>query len=349
MSTTNPTESSEFSEFSDEREVMARAHPFEDIELVPESDRPYDHSGSRPLMSGSLEEDTRGRHGEMVAVLALVLPLVAEGVLLACRFSSLEIELGLSWGMIVVTALLLTVDAARLGRIDRDGISHCGPGTVFLGLIFLWIVCYPVTYFRRRHFGRPNFGPLAILVAVFCAVAPFVQQFLAFGILGNDPPTCNSREVINMVDDQIRENPLCLDIVSVSGHREMSYDRAKQMRIGQCLVKTKAETMTVTYTIKIANRQKGMFSVLVDPFYPIDPPACENPSVIATLDRLIRDAAHGRFVLAVTAHEEVQYDRETKTRYGRCRVIMRGWRGDVGYRVYWLDQKTGYFQVELEQ
>jgi hypothetical protein len=29
-------------------------------------------------------------------------------------------------------------------------------------------------------------------------------------------------------------------------------------------------------------------------------------------------------------------------------VTMRDWTGNVAYKVYWLDQKTGQFQVEIE-
>jgi hypothetical protein len=42
------------------------------------------------------------------------------------------------------------------------------------------------------------------------------------------------------------------------------------------------------------------------------------------------------------------YDREKKMRQGRCRVTMKGWKGEVASKVYWLDQKTGQFQVAIE-
>jgi hypothetical protein len=53
-------------------------------------------------------------------------------------------------------------------------------------MLFLWIVCYPVIYFRRRHFGRPNLGPLAFLVAVFFVALWFNYNFERFGIPVND-------------------------------------------------------------------------------------------------------------------------------------------------------------------
>jgi hypothetical protein len=59
--------------------------------------------------------------GETLAVLALLLPLAAQGLALACHFDSLGIGMALSWGTVVVTALLLAVDAAYLGTIDLKG------------------------------------------------------------------------------------------------------------------------------------------------------------------------------------------------------------------------------------
>jgi hypothetical protein len=51
---------------------------------------------------------------------------------------------------------------------------------------------------------------------------------------------------------------------------------------------------------------------------------------------------------SVAGYEEIRYDRERKIRHGRCRVTLQDWTGNVAYKVYWLDQKTGQFQVEIE-
>src|SRR5215475_8932307 len=51
----------------------------------------------------------RSDHGETSAVLALLLPLAAQGLILACHFESLGIAMALSWGTVIVTALLLAV------------------------------------------------------------------------------------------------------------------------------------------------------------------------------------------------------------------------------------------------
>src|SRR5262249_29015300 len=136
----------------------------------------------------------RGGSGETLAVLALLLPLLAQGLALACRFDSRGIEVAVGWGTVGFTALVLAVGAAVLGSIDLQGTRRAGPGALFLGMILFWIVFYPLVFFRRRHFGRPNLGPWAILVAVFFVAVPFVQEFMLFGVVGGGPPACTSRE-----------------------------------------------------------------------------------------------------------------------------------------------------------
>jgi hypothetical protein len=286
--------------------------------------------------------------GETLAVLALLLPLAAQGLALACNIDSLGIGMALSWGTVVVTALLLAVDAAYLGTIDLKGTQRSIPGALFFGILLFWIICYPVAFFRRRHFGRPNLGPLAVLVAGFFVGAPVLYNFTRFGVAGEGVPTCTSREVTGMVDDIIRKSPMGPSVQSISGHREIRYDSVNQTRKGQCLLKTPTETITVTYSVKVLNRTNGTFQVEVEPIIPAEPPSCTDAEVIALVERLIREGPNGHLLKTVAGHEDIRYDRERKIRHGRCRLTTQDWTGDVAYKVYWLDQKTGQFQVEIE-
>jgi hypothetical protein len=291
---------------------------------------------------------SRGGSGETLVVLALLLPLLAQGLALACRFDSMSVQMALVWGTIAGTALALTVDAAMLGTIDLQGTQRASPGALFLGMLLLWIVFYPVAFFRRRHFGRPNLGPLAILVALFFVAVPFAQEFMRFGSVGGGLPTCTSREVITMVDDLIRKSAIGPAVQSISGHREISFDTVGQIRKGQCLVKTQTETVTVTYSVKFLNRNTGVFQVDVEPILPEHPPACTDPEVIALLERMIRQGPNGHQLKTTAGHEETRYDRENKIRHGRCQATMQGWNTNVAYKVWWLDQKTGQYQVQIE-
>jgi hypothetical protein len=325
-------------------EVPPRSEHIAEFELIPKY-RDY----TLPLGPTLPEAKIRcGEHGETLAVLALLLPVVAQGLILACRFDSPGLELALSWGTVAVTALLLAVDAALLGTTDLHGTQRSSPGALFLGMFLLWIVCYPVTFFRRRHFGRPNLGPLALLVAAFFVGAPFLHNLARFGIAGDGVPTCTSREVVGMVNDIIRQSTVGPSVQSISDHREISYDPANQIRKGQCRVRTPTETITATYTVKMLDRSAGTFWVEVDPIFAEDPPLCTDRDVIALLERLLRERPNGHLLQSVAGHEEIRYDRETKTRQGRCRVTMPGRTEHVAYKVYWVDQKTGQYQVEIE-
>jgi hypothetical protein len=78
--------------------------------------------------------------------------------------------------------------------------------------------------------------------------------------------------------------------------------------------------------------------------------------VIAVVERLIREGPNGHLLKTVAIHQQTRYDRERKTRHGRCQAVLQGqaimedWTKEVTYKykVYWLDQRTGQLQVEIE-
>jgi hypothetical protein len=206
----------------------------------------------------------RSEHGETLAVVALLLPLVAEGGILVCRFDSLDVQAALSSGTVAVTALLLAVDAAFLGTVDLHGTRRTWPLGLFFGILLLWIIMYPAAFFRRRDFGRPNLGPLAIAVAVFFVAAPFVQAYVRFGTALGGVPSCTSREVIDVVNNMIRTSPDGPAVQFISGHREIKHDPMARTRTGQCVVKTRTETFTVHYHVMMINTVKGTFQVQIE-------------------------------------------------------------------------------------
>jgi hypothetical protein len=290
----------------------------------------------------------RTGHSETLAVAALILPLLGLGLMLAFRSDSWAVQMGLSCGTLFLTAVLLTIDAAMLGTTDLKGTRRASAGALFAGMILLWIVCYPVAYFRRRHFGRPNLGPLAILVALFFVAVPIVQDFLRFGVLGG-PPSCTSSEVVSMVNDLIRKSAMGLTVQSISGHKEISYDAKNEVRKGECQVKTQTETIRVTYSVKMINRLNGTFQVIIDPTFSQELPPCTSPEVTALVEQLLRQQPDGHQLLRVTGHREVFYDAHNKVRHGHCEAAMQGWNKGVNFIVFWHDQKTGQFEVQLER
>jgi hypothetical protein len=310
----------------------------------------YAESPSRLEPQWTDADIQRSSHGETLAVLSLLLPVIAEGVSLAWRSDSQAIPLALTWGTVPVTALLLAVDAGFLGTTDLTGTRRANPVALFFGIFLLWILFYPAAFFRRRHFGRPNLGPLSLLVAAFFVGAPIVNNFTRFGVITADVPTCTSREVVSMVDDMIRKSAMGPSVQSISGHKEISFDRTQQTRRGQCQVTTPDEIITATYRVSMLDRVAGTFQVDVDPILSESPPGCADPDVTVFLEQLIRAEPNGQQVKSVGLHTQTSYDRANKTRHGRCQVLMRDGDRNVTYRyrVYWVDQKTGRFQVEIE-
>jgi len=327
-------------------------------EETPRTSKPdglFDSLPAYPGAADSLEpawadaKIRRSQHGETLAVLALLLPVLAIAVTFAWNFSSLGIDVAIGWGTVAVTALLLAIDAAFLGRVDLQGTERAGPIALFFGMFLLWILGYPVAFFRRRHFGRPNLGPLALVVAVCFVAAPFVQSFLRLGVLGVGVPSCTSPEVVTMVDDIIRTSQIGPSVQSISGHREVSHDPAKKNRKGQCVVKTRTETITVGYTVKILNPATGTFQVELDTLIADGPPACTAPEVIELLERAIRQGPNGHLVTKVQQHKEVSYDQALKIRHGQCEVVMAGRSETTRYIVFWVDPKLGQFLVQLDR
>jgi hypothetical protein len=316
-------------------------------EQVTDLDRFPEHPGS-PLLPASTVPDIQIRrtaHGETLAVLALLVPLIAQGLLLAYQFNSSRVEMALLWGTIAVTAFVLAVDAAFLGTTDLDGDERCGPVALFFGMLLLWIVCYPVAFFRRRHFGRPNLGPLAILVAGFFVAVPFVREFKTFGIGGNGVPTCTSPEVTGLVADLIRKTTIGPSVQSITGHREISFDPVAKVRKGQCQVKTETETITVTYNVTVINRGSGTFQVEIEGFLSAEPPSCTDPEVTAMVEDMIRQSPKGQATQSVDQFQETQYDAASRTRTGQCQVKTEAGAFTVTYQVKSVKQK--WFDVTI--
>ena len=84
-----------------------------------------------------------------------------------CLVESEALGFALLIASVVVTSFLLCIDATRLGPVDRDGVRRTSAGALLIGGILLWIVFYPLAFFRRRHYCGPNLGPPSLLVAAW--------------------------------------------------------------------------------------------------------------------------------------------------------------------------------------
>ena len=87
------------------------------------------------------------------------------------------------FGGLLATALLLWSDARKLGPVDRRGRDdHTGPAALLAGVLLLWVVVYPLAYFRRAAFAGPDLRVPAALVTLLCGVLPLgLTVAAAFG------------------------------------------------------------------------------------------------------------------------------------------------------------------------
>jgi hypothetical protein len=279
-------------------------------------------------------------------VLALLVPLAVESVFFFGTLGSQALEVAVGWATVLLTAVLLAIDAACLGTTDLRGQERAGPGRLFLGMLLLWIAFYPAVYFRRRHFGRPNFGVLALLVAVFFLGAPFLRAFLVEGVLpGGGPPSCTSPAVVQMVNDMIRKNAAGMQVRTIRGHQEVRYDRASRTRTGNCVVETATGPVTVSYRVTLMDARAGTYEVEILSGWAEDPPLCTSLEVMNMVQGIIKSGPMGAQVRSVDGYHEVRSDPQTRTRYGECTVQTNRGNIAVRFRVEWVDRNRQQFQV----
>jgi hypothetical protein len=190
----------------------------------------------------------------LVAV-ALMLPALAGAILFFV--TSFGLALGISATTVIGSATLVAIDARRLGRVDLKGRVRESAGLLFVGMCLMWIVVYPLAFYRRRHFSGPNLAIPAVLVAVFFGVGPLLYSVLVTPGL----PSCTSREVVQLLDQVIQSMPVGATVKSVDGHRELNFDREASVRHGHCVLHTDAGDIDVKYLVEWQDREKGLFAV----------------------------------------------------------------------------------------
>jgi hypothetical protein len=195
--------------------------------------------------------------GVGLVALALILPVLAGVGLMFV--SSFEIALGISAATVVLSSLLVALDSHQLGRVDKTGKERESAVLLFFGMCFLWIVVFPLAIYRRRQFDGPNLVVPAILVALFFVGGPFVVAMLR----GPELPACDSKEVIQLVEQLVRGSPTGHRVQSITGHRQISYDSAADRRHGQCVIQLDGRAVPAKYLVQWRDRSKGQFEVRI--------------------------------------------------------------------------------------
>jgi hypothetical protein len=278
------------------------------------------------------------RLGVALPVTSLIIPVIAG---CAVFFTAArEYELEISIAAVLGSALLMTIDAALLGRIDLKGRERESPVALFFGMCVLWIVVFLLAFFRRASFGKPNLGLPALLVSLFFGGGLLYEW--AFGPF--TLPACDSRDVTKLIEQIVRGTPLGGQVRSIDGHQEISYDPTAERREGQCVIHSTGGDVVVKYTVRWQDCRKGMFEVLI---LPPDLPACNSGEVVKLLDQLIRGSPIGGSVRFIDGHREVSYDQAGQTRHGQC-VLHTGTKDIiVTYDVQWRDRNNGQYEIRI--
>src|SRR5262245_10815366 len=113
-------------------------------------------SSDQPIPDEFQEPETKAAPGAGLVLLALIIPIVA-GILL-CFVTTIGESLTVGFTMVGLTSVLVYLDALRLNEGDPAGKNHTPTIALLIGMVVLWVVCFPYAYFRRRHFASPNLG-----------------------------------------------------------------------------------------------------------------------------------------------------------------------------------------------
>ena len=273
-----------------------------------------------------------------VSIKSMVNGLVS-GVLL-CFVTSIPVAIGLSAAMIIATAALVAIDASRLGRVDLKGQKRESAIMLFVGMLVMWIVVYPIAFFRRSAFVAPNLGFLSLFVAALSVSMPFVASMLIPARL----PSCRSTEVVQLLEKVIRSSAFGASVKSIDGHRELSYDRDADVRHGECVAHLGLGDVPLKYSVEWQDGKKGLFQVRL---LQSDLPSCSSAEVVKLLEKVIRGTSVGTATKSIDGHRELSYDSTAKVRHGECIAHTEAGDIPVKFIVTWQDQTKGLFQVRV--
>lgn len=285
--------------------------------------------------------ERRARAGLPLAILALAIP-TATGIAWLLGWGVAH-RLEVSMATLLASTILVTWDAARLGRRDCSGVEHESPGLLFVGMLALWVIVYPSAYFRRRHFGGPNLGPLALVAAALFVGVPLVS--LGMAIAGR-PPACTSPDVTIKVEE-LAAQFYGDDLKSVAEFSEQSFDEAAHVRRGRCIALTDTGPEELEFQVEKPPGSGLEFFVRLPP--PRQPPRCKSPAIMTLLHKLATQVAGPGTSLKEV--KQVAFDPEKHQRRGECAVRN----GDVTQQFHFMIESREHpgaerdYQVVLVQ
>ena len=279
--------------------------------------------------------------GNGIAFVALFVPVLAGSVLFFINSTFVAISIAAS--MVLVTAILMAVDASRLAPVDLKGRANKESTlSLFLAMCALWVIGFPYAFFQRQRFRGPRLGLLSIPVALYAGFGPLAYSLLVPPGL----PSCTSSEVVTLLEQIVRTTPAGASMKSIDGHHEISFDKERSIRHGRCTLHSDTGKTELDYFVEWQDREKGMFQIRIPP---AELPSCTSPEVIELLDTVIRNVNPGIEIDTIDGHRETSFDSESNSRQGTCDVHFDSKVEKIHYVVKWVDRANGSFSVQTVQ
>ncbi len=276
---------------------------------------------------------------EWIAIAMLVLPVVVGTItLFGSTLRIPQLHLGLiGSGTIVATAVLGYFSIRQLAlRMDRSVTYHgafSSPAYVYLALLFFWLVFFPAHFFVRRRMGGKN-----LIIPAFIATAAFCAPILEPLLVEAELPTVDDPQVTGLVKQSVEQH-LGVRPADLKNPVEVSFNDARQTRVGRCMLATKRGDEPVDYTITWQNRSTGMWQVQVLPILT----TVDSKEVIVALEGLAGPGA-----VTIVNPTQTSYDHAKQIRTGQANAVLGERVVRITYTVEWDNRNAGMSQVKIQ-
>lgn len=268
-------------------------------------------------------------------LLALLIPLVATVVDFFVTTFAQAFILGIV--TTVVTSILLFMDALQFDTTNPNGKKQTSPIVMLIGGLLLWVAFFPLSFYRRSHFAKPNLTLWAVLVTIIFMATPFVYAYL----VPEGLPTCDSTEVQDLIKQLVKQSPAGASVTRIDGYQQLSFDEAKQVRLGQCLLHTANGNRPLRYAVEWQGQDHSYFYVRTI----VELPQCTDKEATDLLEQVIKGLELGKDLASIEGHRELSFDAQKEERRCQCTVVTPQGKVTVPYVINWQNKGQGMFQV----
>lgn len=207
---------------------------------------------------------------DVPAVLMLIIPAVTALLIWQRQRLGLsqQASTSLSFLTVISTSALGYMDARQLrSRVSTSATGDSRtlqPGTMFAGMLAMWVLWFPAYFVARRRIVATNLIIPAVLATVLF-IAPSLEAFFTEPEL----PAVDAPEVVSLVVNIFEKSPEVIarknDIGRISIHdaTEVSYNEKRKRRVARADLNSGMGTEVIFYSVEWDDISKGAFSVQI--------------------------------------------------------------------------------------